>query len=63
MALTLPKWIAQQLELIVPEIVWTDDDGYKTVQYDVMVTLGVGSIQEQQKNIDSIYKRINKLKE
>jgi len=28
-----------------------------------MVTLGIGSIQEQQKNIDSIYKRINKLKE
>jgi hypothetical protein len=28
-----------------------------------MVSLGVGSVQEQQRRIDLIYKRINKLKE
>jgi hypothetical protein len=28
-----------------------------------MVSLGVGSVQEQQKRINSIYKRINRLKE
>jgi hypothetical protein len=40
-----------------------DDDGYKSVRYDLMVSLGIGSVQEQQKRIDLIYKRINKLKE
>ena len=54
--------IAQQVEEIVPEIVWTDDEGYKSVQYGLMVSLGVGSIQEQQKRIDQIYDRINKIK-
>jgi hypothetical protein len=41
----------------------TDDDGFKSVNYDWMVSLGVGSVQEQQRRIDSIYKRINNLKE
>jgi hypothetical protein len=44
-------------------LVTTDDDGFKSVNYDWMVSLGVGSVQEQQKRINSIYKRINKLKE
>jgi putative lipoic acid-binding regulatory protein len=54
--------IAQQLEEIVPELVFTDDEGYKSVEYGAMVSLGIGSLQEQQKIIDSIYDRINKLK-
>jgi hypothetical protein len=47
----------------VPEIVSTDKDGFKSVNYGWMVSLGVGSVQEQQKRINSIYKRINRLKE
>jgi hypothetical protein len=49
--------------MIVPELVFTDNDGYKSVEYGQLVSLGIGSIKEQQKNIDSIYIRINKLKE
>jgi hypothetical protein len=44
-------------------LVFTDDDGYKSVQYDLMVSLGVGSVKEQQLRIDSIYNRIKNLKE
>ena len=55
-------FIAQEVEEIIPEIVWTDKYGYKTLQYNLMVTLAIGSIQEQQKIIDSIYNRINILK-
>jgi hypothetical protein len=51
------------LEKVVPELVFTDDDGYKSVGYGQLVSLGIGSIQEQQRTIDSIYERINKLKE
>jgi hypothetical protein len=56
-------FIAQDLEKVIPELVFTDDDGYKSVEYGQLVSLGIGSIQEQQRTIDSIYVRINKLKE
>ena len=56
-------FIAQDLEKVIPEVVFTDDDGYKSVEYGQLVSLGIGSIQEQQRTIDSIYERINKLKE
>ena len=54
--------IAQQVEEVVPSIVFTDDDGYKSVNYGLMVSLGIGSVQEQQHRINSIYERINNLK-
>ena len=56
-------FIAQELEKVIPELVFTDEDGFKSVQYGQLVSLGIGSIQEQQKRIDSILTRINKLKE
>jgi hypothetical protein len=56
-------FIAQQVEKVISDVVWTDDEGFKSIQYGIMVGLGVGSIQEQQKRIDGIYNRINKLKE
>jgi hypothetical protein len=34
-----------------------------SVGYGQLVSLGIGAIQEEQKRIESIYKRINKLKE
>jgi len=44
-------------------LVFTDNDGYKSVQYDLMVSIGVGSVKEQQLRIDSMYSRINNLKD
>ena len=55
--------IAQQVEEVIPNLVFTDKDGYKSVQYDLMVTLGVGSVKEQQLRIESIFNRINNLKD
>jgi hypothetical protein len=56
-------FIAQDLENTVPEMVFTDDDGWKSVNYGQMVSLGIGGIQEQKRRVDSIYERINKLKQ
>ena len=56
-------FIAQEIEKTVPEIVFTDEDGYKSVEYGQLVSIGIGSVQEQQRKIESIYMRINKLKE
>lgn len=39
-------FIAQEVEKIVPELVDTDDEGYKSIQYSHLVPLLVGSIQE-----------------
>jgi len=55
--------IAQQIEDIVPEVVWTDEDGYKSVEYGLMVSLGIGAVQEQQKRINKILEKIKFLKE
>jgi hypothetical protein len=55
--------IAQQVEEVIPDLVFTDKDGFKSVQYDLMVTLGVGSVKEQQIRIESIYNRIKNLKD
>jgi hypothetical protein len=56
-------FIAQEVEKIIPELVDNDDDGFKSVGYGQLVALGIGSLQEEQKRIESIYKRINNLKE
>jgi hypothetical protein len=44
-------------------LVFTDEDGYKSLEYGLMVSLGIASVKENQIKIDSIYNRINKLKE
>jgi hypothetical protein len=56
-------FIAQEMEKVIPGVVDTNKDGYKSIEYGQLVSLGIGSIQEQQKRIDSILERINKLKE
>jgi hypothetical protein len=60
--LTSLGFIAQDLEKIVPEIVWTDDESYKTVEYGTLTSILTGAIQEQQTRIDKTYERINILK-
>jgi len=56
-------FIAQEIEKFVPEVVDTDDDGYKSMHYGPLVSLGLASLKENQTRIESIYNRINKLTE
>jgi hypothetical protein len=56
-------FIAQDLEKVVPDVVWTDEEGYKSVDYDSMVAFGIGALKEQQVRIDRILERIKLLKE
>ena len=55
-------FIAQEVEMILPQVVWTEADGYKRLEYGLIVALCIGSIQEQQKKINSIYERIKEIK-
>jgi hypothetical protein len=56
-------FIAQDLEMVVPDVVWTDEEGYKSVDYDSMVAFGIAAVKEQQIRIDTILNRIKLLKE
>ncbi len=46
--------IAQELEKIYPELVSTDSDGYKSVQYSHLVPVLIEAIKEQQLHISSL---------
>jgi hypothetical protein len=45
--------IAQEIEQIVPQVVYTGPDGYKSVSYEKLVPVLIEAIKEQQKIIDS----------
>ena len=53
--------IAQQVEQVAPEIVETRKDGYKAIKYEKVNALLVGAIQEQQKKIEFLEKRLESL--
>jgi hypothetical protein len=46
--------IAQEVELIIPEVVRTGDDGMKSIEYQNLVGLLVEAIKEQQKQINDL---------
>ena len=46
--------IAQEVELIIPEVVHTDDKGMKSIEYQNMVGLLVEAIKDQQKQINDL---------
>lgn len=54
-------FIAQDLEKIFPEMVFTDDAGYKSIDYSRLTPLLVETIKEQQKQITLISKRLTEI--
>jgi hypothetical protein len=54
--------IAQDVEKILPEVVYTDDKGYKAIGYANIVALLIEGIKEQQIQIDELKDKIKKLK-
>ena len=46
--------IAQEVELIIPEVVRTDDEGLKGIEYQNLVGLLIEAIKEQQKQINDL---------
>ncbi|MCX6328291.1 MAG: tail fiber domain-containing protein, partial [Bacteroidia bacterium] len=53
--------IAQDVEKIYPELVKTDDKGYKAVNYEKLTVILLEGIKEQQKQIEAQNERIQKL--
>lgn len=54
-------FIAQELEKIYPEMVITDKEGYKSVDYSRLTPVLVEAIKEQQKQIKELQDRLEKL--
>lgn len=56
-------FIAQDVEKVIPEIVSKDasKEAYRSVKYDKLVALLVEAIKEQQKQIDSLKIKFNKI--
>ncbi len=44
--------IAQEVEKVLPELVMTDEDGYKAVAYDKLTAVLIEAVKEQQKQIE-----------
>ncbi len=53
--------IAQEVEKVLPQLVFTDDKGYKAVDYTKLVPLLIEGIKEQQKQIDELKKAVETL--
>jgi len=53
--------IAQEVELLFPELVSEGPDGFKSVDYSKLTPVLIEAVKEQQKQIDSQNKRIEEL--
>lgn len=54
--------VAQEVEKVLPNIVSTDNDGYKSVNYNELIPLLLQSVQEQGKKIEELQREIQQLK-
>ena len=54
-------FIAQEFEKVIPELVRTDNDGYKSIDYVKLTPVLVEAIKEQQKQIDELKLLVNAL--
>lgn len=54
--------IAQDVEKLYPELVRTDENGYKAVSYEKLSVILISGMQEQQKQIELQKKEIDELK-
>ncbi|MBV8327797.1 tail fiber domain-containing protein [Chryseobacterium sp.] len=54
--------IAQEVEKALPNIVNTDHEGYKSVNYNELIPLLIQTVQEQSKKIEELQKEVQLLK-
>ena len=55
-------FIAQEFEQVIPELVKTDKDGYKSIDYVKVTPVLVEAIKEQQQQIESVKQENQQLK-
>jgi hypothetical protein len=55
--------IAQEVELVFPELVKTDVDGYKSVAYDKLAVIAISAVKEQQIEIEKLQNTVDALQQ
>jgi len=55
-------FIAQEINQVIPDVVFTGEDGFLRLEYGKLVAVGIGSLQEQHTRITQLKERINILK-
>lgn len=53
--------IAQEVEEVFPELVHTDESGYKSVEYSKITAILIEAVKEQQAQIESLRKENNEV--
>ncbi|MBF0123511.1 MAG: tail fiber domain-containing protein [Candidatus Omnitrophica bacterium] len=53
--------IAQEVETVIPDVVMTGKDGYKSVEYGNLVAVLIEAVKAQQKEIDVLKKQVKNL--
>ena len=53
--------VAQEVEEVFPELVTTDEDGFKHVNYEALSAVLIEATKEQQQQIDELSNRVNQL--
>ncbi|HER08883.1 MAG TPA: hypothetical protein ENO20_08250, partial [Bacteroides sp.] len=56
-------FVAQELERVAPELVVTDSNGYKSVNYQKVSTILVEAMKQQQQMLEQSNRRIDQLEE
>jgi hypothetical protein len=51
--------IAQEVEEVIPELVSTDENGFKSVKYGNIVAVLIEAVKEQQEQIDALKSQLN----
>ena len=54
--------IAQEVEKVLPELVFTDENGYKSVSYEKLTPVLIEAIKEQQEEVEALKTENEKLK-
>jgi hypothetical protein len=55
-------FIAQEIEKLFPEVVSTDIYGYKNIQYDLLVSVGVATLRENNIRVEKLTSELKNLK-
>jgi hypothetical protein len=55
-------FIAQEIEKLFPEVVSTDIYGFKNLQYDLLVSVGVATLRENNIRVEKLTSELKKLK-
>jgi len=55
-------FIAQEIEKLFPEVVSEDKYGFKNIQYDLLVSVGVATVRENNIRVVDLRNKMNKLK-